>query len=255
MAKSLMYLDAEDQYATHAYEALKANFDSRESFNVFFNSIEAPERKNLFLRLASFYRFLVKEGHLHFSNPKWCAGMQYIDETYKFISLFSLIEASFGNDEFIDFYQYLTKSNNSNLYPISTKTELDELHKKYKEEYGSIQNAVRFFEALDEPCKKTLSSKLKIRPVLNPKKPNEVRDWVHLSIVELAKRLYNMRSEFVHRAEFILSLNEGSDFSLKGSKVTLNALSMTDLCMFFEHGLLIQFGHSGNLPHPKVSQS
>jgi hypothetical protein len=87
---------------------------------------------------------------------------------------------------------------------------------------------------------------------LNPNKPDEVREWEHLSIVELAKRLYSMRSEFVHRAEFVLSLNEGSAVNVKGSKVTLNALSLKDLCRFFEHGLLIQFGYAGNLPHPRV---
>ena len=160
------------------------------------------------------------------------------------------MEASLGKDEYIEFYPYLTQKGSPIQYPVSTKAELEELHRKYKEEYGSIQKAVKFFEALDDPCKKTLVSKFKVRSRRNPKQPAETRNWEYLSIVKLAKRFYDMRSEFVHRAEFVLSFNEGSSHRVKGSKVTLNDLSVDDLCIFFEHGLLIQFGYADSLPHP-----
>lgn len=248
MPKPLKYLNAEGQYATHAYEALKRNFRNRERFDQFLQIIEPPERKDLFLRLASFYRFLVKEGHWRFPSRRF--SLQYIDETFKLISVFSLMEASLGKDEYIDFYAYLTRKSSPIQYPVSRKTELDELYRKYKEESGSIQKVVRFFEALDEPCKNTLVSKFKMRSTRNPKKPREIREWKYLSIGELAKHIYRMRSDFVHQAEFVLSLNEGSFLSVKGNRVTLNHLSLNDLCRFFEHGLLIQFGYVDSLPHP-----
>ena len=240
--KLLKYLGSEDQYAEHAYVALKESFDNREEFNVYLGSIFPPERKDLFLRLASFYRFLVKEARVHFSNPQWCSGLDYIDDTFKYIAIFSLIEASLGKNEYLDFYQYLIKKEQPFEYPIANRDQLDRLHREYKGEYGSIQNAVKFFEALDGTCKERLAAKLRVRPKPSVEKPDATRKWEELSIIELAKRLYDMRSEFVHKAEFVLSLNAGPSLSVRRSKIVFNELSLLDMMTFFEHGLLIQFG-------------
>ncbi len=253
--KPLKYLNDMPRYSEHAYNALKGNFASRECFNSFLATIEPPKRRDLFLRLASFYRFLVKEGHVHFSNPDWCSGLRYIEDTFKFISVFSLIEASFLKDEFIDFYEFLTSKKSPVRYAIEGHAELEELYRQYKEEYGAIQNAVKFFDALDEECKRNLAEKLKTRAKPLNEAPDEIREWEHESIVQLAKRLYNMRSDFVHKAEFVLTLNEGSSISVGGSKVILNYLTSNDMTVFFEHGLLTKFGYSAVLPHSKVGCS
>jgi hypothetical protein len=247
--KPLKYLDAEEQYSEHAFAALRDNFESKKRFDAFLNTISQPERKDLFLRLASFYRFMAKEGQLHFSRKLWCAGLDYIDDTFKYISIFALIEASFLKDEYLDFYQYLTKTKSSIKYPLDNREQLDLLHKKYKGEYGAIQNAVKFFEALDSKCKENLAAKLRVRPRPSTAKPGAIRRWEELSIIALSKRLYVMRSEFVHKAEFILALNAGPSLSIRGSKVVLSELTMRDIMTFFEHGLLIQFGYSGDLVH------
>jgi len=186
---------------------------------------------------------LVKEAHVHFSNPQWCSGLSYIDDTFKYVAIFSLIEAAFGKDEYLDFYQYLDQKEQPFEYPIANRDQLENLHRKYKIEYGSIQNAVKFFEALDGTCKGHLAAKLRVRPKPSAEKPDAIRKWEELSIIELAKKLYGMRSEFVHKAEFVLSLNAGPSLSVRRSKVVLNELSMPDIMTFFEHGLLIQFGH------------
>ena len=57
--KDLRFLDAKDTFLERAYLALKNHFPSRDAFVTYFNAIKEDEQKNLFLRTASFYLFLV----------------------------------------------------------------------------------------------------------------------------------------------------------------------------------------------------
>jgi len=60
--KDLRFLEAKDTFLERSYLALNNHFSSRDAFDKYFNAIKEDERKNLFLRTASFYLFLVKRG-------------------------------------------------------------------------------------------------------------------------------------------------------------------------------------------------
>lgn len=58
MMKGLRYLEAKDKFLRYAYLALGDHFSSHDDFVNYFNTIKTDERKNHFLRTASFYLFL-----------------------------------------------------------------------------------------------------------------------------------------------------------------------------------------------------
>src|SRR6266850_610334 len=60
--KDLRFLQ-DKTFLDRAYHALRSHFSSREAFESYFNAIETDDRKNLFLKTASFYLFLVKGGN------------------------------------------------------------------------------------------------------------------------------------------------------------------------------------------------
>ena len=65
----LRYIQNKEKFLEYAYIALEDNFDSREDFDSFFYSIESDEEKNLFLKSASFYLFIVKRGEWKLNIP------------------------------------------------------------------------------------------------------------------------------------------------------------------------------------------
>ena len=247
--KTLKYLKYIQQYSDHAYAALRNNFPDRVSFDSLLNSIESDTEKDLFLRLASFYRFLVKEGNMHYSNPAWCNGLQYIDDTFKFISIFALIEAACSDVKHMDFYEFLVRRDTHLEYPIQSKQHVDKFYEEYKQKHGSIQKAVRFFELLDEKCKRNLVNKLKVKLKASESKSAAWSRWEDKSAIELAKLLYDMRSQFVHNAEFVLTLSKRPVLTLTPKHALLTYLCLEDMMVFFEHGLLLRFGYRGDLNH------
>ena len=60
--KHFHYLENKAAYLKHAYLAVGERFTSRDSFDNYFDAIKTDEMKNLFLRTASYYLFLVKKG-------------------------------------------------------------------------------------------------------------------------------------------------------------------------------------------------
>jgi hypothetical protein len=106
--KDFRFLDAKDIFLERAYLALKNHFPSRDAFDAYFNGIKDDERKNLFLKTASFYLFLVKCCDWVVNVPNSDKVIDYFTNTYKYVAIFSLIE-SLSREQFVDFYQFLTR--------------------------------------------------------------------------------------------------------------------------------------------------
>jgi hypothetical protein len=176
------------------------------------------------------YRLLVRDGEYRLigAGTRQHLYISYLDQTYKFISIMSLIEALFAEEEYVDFFQWLTmKKRKRQIFPITDEKALDDLYRQYKLEYGA-RRAVRFFSELDEGAKRFLAARVRI-------------DNTHKPAEEVAQKLYIMRSEFVHQARPVLEFNDGQVFSKRHGKVMYSILSFQDLQLLFEHGLLNHF--------------
>src|SRR5437763_12688679 len=77
--KELKYWEQRDVFAP-----FQEYFGSRSEFDAFVRSITADEEKSRFLNVASFYKFLVKDGR--FTVPGY-EETKYFDETYRFVAL------------------------------------------------------------------------------------------------------------------------------------------------------------------------
>ena len=117
----------------YSYLVLSDHFPSRDDFNVYFAAIETDERKNLFLRTASFYLFMVKRGKWEVDVPGSKKTIDYLTNTYKYVAIFSLIE-SLSEHRFMDFYDYLLRWKSGVAFPIR-KERLGGHYRKYKQEF------------------------------------------------------------------------------------------------------------------------
>lgn len=227
MTNDLRYLKSKKKFLEYSYSALRDQFQSMDEFISFFNSIEGDEQKNLFLKTASFYLFLVKQGdwivNIEGSDPR----VSYLTETYKYVGLFSLIE-SLQEEKLIDFFSFMLRKKSQVRYPINSKEELENWHKKYKEEFGSIHQAVSFFKSLSKKRQEILIQKLEVKNTTP-------------TIGNLSKYLYELRSKFVHEAELILKMSEGTTVGMNKNKIVVCKLSINDLMTFFEEGLINYF--------------
>jgi hypothetical protein len=224
-----------------AFDAFRQHFNSREGFLTECDRISDHEKKNRFLRLASLYNVLVKDGNFKVS-PKYLSkyGGNFYDTTYKFIALSSIIEAVNSKDEHLDFYEWLK---NKKHYSINNKQELEDLYQDYKSDYGAINNFVKFFEKLQQDEQEFLKKELVI--LEKSKKTNLLAPKEESTITDLARLLYNIRSKFMHNAKITLAL-EGVGFisARKGrnEKAFVSNLKLSSLMRIFEKELLRYFG-------------
>jgi hypothetical protein len=222
-----------------AFDALSEHFINRESFMIQYKQI-SDVSKIRFLRLISIYRALIKKGNFNPPADALKASINYYDITYKFIALISIIEAIFSPDEWLDFYQWLRKSSNAEVFPIENQVSLDRLYTKYNLEYGAIRNAIKFFETLDLKEQEFLKSKLtRLRLDQNKIKASEIES----TISDLAKLLYSIRSEFMHKAKLIVEFGDIPAITVnRESKPFVSNLSLESLMRVFELGLMRHFG-------------
>lgn len=225
--KDQRYLYAKDKFLEYSFQAFKNHFSNKKDFISFFKAIENDDQKNLFLKTASFYLFLVKEGDWFVDIAGSDKRVDYLTDTYKCIAIFSLIE-SMQERKFIDFYSFLVRRKTNVKFPINDKKELDQLYRQYKREFGSIHQSVKFFKSLNPQKKSELMKKLEIKNV----KP---------TIENLSKYLYNLRSKFVHEAELIVNISGQTTISRYGKKVVICKLSIGNLMKYFEEGLIKYF--------------
>ena len=224
--KDSRYLNDQGRFIEYAFLALGGHFPSRDDFLGFFNRIKTNKHKSLFLRTASFYLFLVKQGDWTVNVPGSEKVVDYLTNTYKYIAIFSLIESLYDED-FVDFYEFIGRCKSDVQFPIS-RNMLDEIYKKYKKEFGSIKRCISFFKALSPDRQGHFTSQLTIK-------------GKHPTIEEFAKYLYELRSKFVHEAELVLHISDGTSASLRRGDLVTCSLSITDAMTFFEEGLIEYF--------------
>lgn len=224
------YIQNKDKFLEYSYIALRDNFSSREDFDSFFNSIESDEEKNLFLRSASFYLFIVKKGVWKLNITDVQQSIDYLTNTFKYIALFSLVESLYSKEEHIDFYKYMMQHKNNINFPFHKKptSVLTEAYEKYKSEFGSQRMALRFFESLDIEDKELIKQRFTVRGSESPFK-------------KLVNILYKIRSKFVHQADLVVGFGRGASFGTVDKEKVLNKLSIEDLQNLFEHGLIKRF--------------
>lgn len=224
----MRYFKDEGRFLDDAWGVYRDYFISRSNFIEQYKKIPTMERKNLFLQITSEYRLLVRDGEYRLIENHQHLYLDYLDQTYKFISIMSLIEAMFADAEYVDFYQWLTMKKRKKLvFPINDCGTLDTLYREYKTNFGA-RRAIRFFSELDESAQRFLATRIRID---NNHRPAEV----------IAQKLYIIRSEFVHQGRMILELNDGLMFSKREGDVMYSMLSLKDLQLLFEHGILHHF--------------
>jgi len=228
------YLKNADHFLDLLWSVWSRHLKSDDELRQLFEAIETMEEKDLFLRIGAFYRYLVVEGSFSFTKKEWNKGMTYIDDTYKYVAIFSLIEALETPPQYKDFYQWIQSKKDAAL-PLNKKpmSVIDDMYKEYKKYHGSVQAAVRFFERLDREDQAFIEKKVKI-------------NGTNSSVNKLSKLLYDMRSKFAHEARFILGFGSAPSVGTHNGKVLTNKLTMDDLRMLFEHGFLKRFGWKGS---------
>ena len=236
--KQLKYLYDSEAYLKHVISIWGKYFPNHQILRGFFSEIDSDQEKDLFLRIGSFYRFLVVEGKYQFEKSEWNSGMSYIDDSYKYIALFSLIEALDSPRGYIDFYQWLHRNKKEIEFGSDTQffNILDETYKKYKSEYGTTNAAVQFFSRLDEDDHEFIQDSLQIKGKKR-------------SIKQLSQFLYDIRSQFVHQANLVLNFGDIISVGRQKKQIIIINMSIKDLCRLFEHGFLKRFGYQGNTQH------
>ena len=225
--EDLSNLEARAAYLEYAYLAVDEQFSSRDNFDNYFNAIKTDEMKNLFLRTASFYLFLVKRGDWVVDVDGSNKVIDYLTNSYKFVTIFSLIESLKSEEKFIDFYSFLIRKKSGVQFPIGKK-KLGAHYSRYKDEFGSIRKCTSFFKTLPSEKQNELISMLKGK-------------GTDSTIENLARSLYEMRSKFVHEGKLVLHMSEGMSIGRQGKKLIVCNLSIKDFMRCFEEGLLAHF--------------
>ncbi len=230
--KDLRYLEHKDWFSNLAFQAFEKYFASHSDFDAFFNSIVGDEEKSRFLKVASHYKFLVKDGR--FSIPEYQEAKDF-DQTYRFLAICALIEWAEPRVSYKGFYTWLRRS--AAAFPIQDSQELKGLHEQYKIQFRLMNKMVSFFLRLDSSSKRELESSIKT-------------NGQPMAIEEVARTLYGLRSKFMHDARLIVELSGTRTFSARhpGREITLPIERVERI---FERGVLLRFGYAAPASWPK----
>jgi hypothetical protein len=232
------YLAAEPAFKEYAYTALVSRFPDRKGFEHFYDALTDSSVKDEFLRVTSFYLFLVKRGEWHVTVEGSASVVNYLSNSFKVSVLFALIE-SLSDQRYQDFYEWLRARDVPTTFPIPDASALAKLNEEYKASFGSIRRCVAFFSRLPPERQQALCKAVSI-------------DEEPLASVEkVAKFLYDLRSKFVHEAQLVLQLGDlltFSTFSMKGQRIVESQLSIGTLFDTFEEGILAYFNEVGVIP-------
>jgi hypothetical protein len=180
-------------------------------------------RKAGSLKVGSFYKFLVKEGR--FSVPGYDEAKDF-DRTYRFVALVALIESVESSVSFKDFYAWLSKLA---AFPIQDQQALDALYEQYKGQFGVMHKMVSFFLRPDDSSKQEIESWIKV-------------NGQSLAIEKLARKLYDIRSKFVHEARLIVDLSGMTTWSARHLRSEIT-VTLEQVERIFERGVLLRFGY------------
>lgn len=221
------FVHNENAFVEDAFIALAGRFIDRAAFNTFYATLTTPSTRDEFLRVTSFYRYLVKEGDWQITVQGIDPIIDYLTNSYKLVALFSLIE-SLTDLRHEDFYEWLSHRQPA-IYPIQDGAELKKLYQEYKESYGSIRRCVAFFDRLPPELKARLCSAI------------HVKGQPIASIRKLAEFLYNLRSQFVHEGRLVLDVSETPIYSISKKGATRSSLTIGALLEAFEVGVIEYF--------------
>jgi hypothetical protein len=230
--KDLRYLRERDWFSNFAFQVFCEYFPDRSAFDTFVDAIAADEGKSRFLKVASFYKFLVKDGRFSVAGAE---EAKYFDETYRFLAICALIEWVEPRVRVKGFYSWVSKS--PAAFPIQGPQELKALHQQYKHQSRLVTKMVSFFRRLDGPTKRELESSIKIHGQPMP-------------IDEVARTLYGLRSAFMHDARLIVELSGVKTLSARHSGRAIT-LPLERLERIFERGVLLRFRYTPPALWPK----
>lgn len=228
MACDGRYTADEPVFKRYAYTALMSRFPDQAGFEHFYDSLAVPSIKDEFLRLTSFYLFLVKQGDWHVTVEGSAPLVDYLSNSFKVLALFALIE-SLSDRQHQDFYEWLSERDIATTFPIPDRPSLARLNEEYKATYGSIRRCVAFFTNLPPQRQQALCHAFSVDGKPLP------------SIKRVAEFLYDLRSKFAHEARLVLQLGNAIALSMKGHRVVETQLSIDALLEVFEEGVLAYF--------------
>ena len=220
-----------------AYSALREHFKSYEAFKAEYEGISDSSKQIRFLRLASIYKNLVKDGKFNVPPDSLSeSNINYYEITYKFVALISMIEAIYATDNWLNFHDWLKSPQNIGVFPIDNPNALRKLYEQYNSEYGAINNAVKFFKALKDDEQEFL--KKKVVRLSRAKKPVFENES---TIKQLAQLLYERRSKFMHSAQLITDFSDYPSITTINRKSFKSNLTLSQLMRIFEIGLMRYF--------------
>ena len=222
--KDRWYLQHKDWFSDLAFQAFQKYFKSRSDFDAFVNSIVANEEQSRFLKVASHYKFLVKDGRFFVAGYE---EAKYFDETYRFLAICALIELVEPNVRSEGFYRWVKKS--ATAFPIKSPKDLKALHRQYRSQSRLVTKMVSFFQGLDDRSMRELESSITVNRQRMP-------------IEEVPRTLYGLRSKFMHDGRLIVELSGVETLSARHPDRAIT-LSLEQLERIFERGVLLRFGH------------
>jgi len=274
--QNMRFFKNEEYFLKYSWVVYQPYFTDRESFIDKYNHIDSPEKKNSFLRLSSSFYFLVIAGN-YSSIESDIPDLSFVDQTYKFIAIIALIESIYDENKYIDFYQWIMRSKQkifgnlrkinymwwkkrqfliktplemgvtaltpkepkkSGVFPINTPSKLTNLYEAYKKEHGNTSNVVKFFKSLDDPIKSFIRQSIVV--LEDSEKISELEE-VDEAIEVLSKFLYQIRSDYMHGAKWVLEFDSCLVFSVRKGKNIECSMELKDLRKIFESGLLQHF--------------
>lgn len=219
------YIAEEAAFTRYAYTALKSHFAERAAFDRFYESLPDARTKDEFLRVSSFYLFLVKQGEWHVAVEGSDPVVDYLSNSFKVVALIE----SLSDEQYQDFYDWLRERHPKTTFPIRDASALATLNEEYKTSFGSIRRCIAFFNRLPAARQEALCKAISV-----DEKPLA-------SIKKVAEFLYDLRSKFVHEARLVLQLGDCLALSMKGQRVVETRLSADTLLDTFEEGVLAYF--------------
>jgi len=214
-----------------AVAVLRTKLPDRKAFERFYAAIPSAKEKNEFLHVCCSYRYLAKHGKWKVYVRGVNRDIDYLDNSFKLVAVFSLIE-SLSDEKHQDFFEWLSAQGAEDFFPIKGKAELRQRYTEYKATFGAMQRCVAFFGRLPPEQKQKLCS-----AISTDGKPTE-------NIKKLAEYLYNLRSKFVHEAELVLELGTGPIHSITSKGLVFSTLSVQEVFDAFENGVLAYFSNS-----------
>jgi hypothetical protein len=243
----MKFLTDEPRYLPHGWAVFGVYFSSQSLFEEQYRMIQPEKSKDLFLRVVTIYRHMVKDGDFMVNHEGKQVHGIYFDVTYKFITIMSLIEALYEEDKYMDFYSWLNQSAKDDQYPIESRDELRAHFDEYRERHGAANKARRFFNSLSPDWHWILTEGIRAFRYKVGDESGEVEE-IKLSVDDIVNYLYQIRSDFVHSAEVVHQLDRGFGLSTKGNRRYMNRLSVDDLAYIFEAGLLSHFNFEPDYP-------